>query len=205
MAIGDNLSKRDQGLIGVAILAVGAAALYWYLAWSPKQAELAVLESRVDTLDAVNQKAKAQLARGSIKQLREQSQQFRENLELMRTLVPTGNEVPALLEQVSTAAKRLGMELGTVEPLPVVEGADFDTYRYRLRLTGSYHQVGEFMASVASLTRIIAPINLTLIAGAANPTLKLGPNQVPIAATFEIQTYVAKRSVPTTPPGGKKG
>ncbi len=204
MAIGDNLSKRDQGLIGVAILAIGAAALYWYLAWSPRQAELATLEARVDSLDAINQKAKAQLARGTVEQLRKEAKQYRDNLELMRNLVPTGNEVPALLEQISTAAKRVGLDINAVEPQPVVEGQEFDTYRYRLRVTGTYHQIGELLASIGSLTRIVAPVNLQLTPGNLAPGQRLAPGGAAIASVIEIQTYVA-RSAPPAPDKGKKG
>jgi len=38
----------------------------------------------------------------------------------MRSLVPAGNEVPALLEQVSTAARRVGLEINYIEPEPVI-------------------------------------------------------------------------------------
>ena len=43
-------------------------------------------------------------------------------VEVMRRLVPTGNEVPALLEQVSNAARRAGLDISSVEPQPVIAG-----------------------------------------------------------------------------------
>jgi type IV pilus assembly protein PilO len=113
----------------------------------------------------------------------------------MRQLVPTGNELPALLEQVSTAARREGLDISTVEPQPVVEGDQFDTYRYKIAVTGGYHALGEFLSNVGSLTRIVAPINLTL-APATNPNVtavKLRPaGTAAIESKFEIQTYVVR-------------
>ena len=69
-----------------------------------------------------NQRAKAELAKGNVEQLRAEAAKLQENLEVMRQLVPTSNEVPALLEQVSTAARRVGLDLATVKPQPVIEG-----------------------------------------------------------------------------------
>ena len=110
------------------------------------------------------------------------------------TLVPTGNEVPALLEQVSTAARRAGLDLSTVEPQPVVVGDQFDTYRYKLSVFGNYHQVAEFLTNVGSLTRIVAPVNMSLAVTqdpAATKTRRRA-DQAVLDTDFEIQTYVAK-------------
>ena len=66
----------------------------------------------------------------------------------MRQLVPTANEVPALLEQVSTAARQTGLDISGVTPLGVIPGDVFDTYRYRVGVTGSYHRISQFLNNV---------------------------------------------------------
>src|SRR3569623_1392796 len=88
---------------------------------------------------------------------------FSRELEELRHLVPTQNEVPALLESVSTAAREAGLDLSDVQPDGVINGDQFDTYKYKLGVTGSYHQVGTFLSIVGSLSRIVAPINLSLL------------------------------------------
>ena len=77
--------------------------------------------------------------------------------------------MPALLESISTAARRAGLELSDVQPDGVVNGDQFDTYKYKLGVTGPYHQIAEFLANVGSLPRIVAPINLTLDADERAP------------------------------------
>src|SRR5512140_3696288 len=99
-------NQRDQVLFLIAFLGVVGAGAYWYFVFSPKQESLATVATHVDSLDAGNQRAKSMMARGSVTTVRLESQRMRQNLELMRSLVPAGNEVPALLEQVSTAARR---------------------------------------------------------------------------------------------------
>ncbi len=102
-------NQRDQLLFALAFLGVIGAGAYWYFVFSPKQEALALVATHVDSLEAGNQRAKSQLARGSVAAIRVESQRLRANLELMRTLVPAGNEVPALLEQVSSAARTRSM------------------------------------------------------------------------------------------------
>ena len=114
----------------------------------------------------------------------------------MRQLVPTSNEVPALLEQVSTAARRVDLDINTVTPEPVLQGEQFDTYRYKLTVIGGYHELAEFLTNVGSLTRIVAPVNIELAPlvrqRAGDGPAKAG--QAMLTSKFEIQTYVAKPS-----------
>jgi type IV pilus assembly protein PilO len=161
-----------------------------------------VIATHVDSLDAGNQRAKAQLARGSVASIREESERLRANLELMRSLVPAGNEVPALLEQVSTAARRVGLEINYIEPEPVIPGEQFDTYRYKLRANGSYHEIGQLLTGIASMTRIVAPMGLQLSpSGSPSAAGKAGETgTVMLQASFQIQTYAVK-----TAPGDQGG
>jgi type IV pilus assembly protein PilO len=188
-------NQRDQLLLFVAFLGIVAAGAYWYFVFSPKQQALSVVAAHVDSLDAGNQKAKSQLAKGDVAAIRSEAQRLRTNLNLMRTLVPAGNEVPALLEQVSTAARRVGLEISMIEPEPVIPGEQFDTYRYKLRTVGSYHEIGELLTSIASMPRIVAPFGLTLtVSGTPSSMKNATPDKVPLVASFRIQAYAVKTS-----------
>jgi len=191
VAIGPT-NQRDQILTAVAILAFGLVGAYWYFVYDPKTADVDKLSAHVDSLDMQNQLAKSQLAKGSVAAIRAEAAAYRENLDLMRTLVPAGNEVPALLEQVSTAARRAKLDIAGVEPEPLIEGELFDTYRYKVKLNGSYHEVGEVLSNIGSLNRIIAPLNLNL---GINANLRGSTaNRQVLTAVFEIQTYVVRTS-----------
>ncbi|MGQ0648607.1 MAG: type 4a pilus biogenesis protein PilO [Gemmatimonadaceae bacterium] len=197
-------SQREQAMLLVCIAALGLVAAYWNFVYKPKATEIVTLHERVDTLESRNTRARIEVAQGNADKLKAESEQFAKDLEVMRQLVPTGNEVPALLEQVSTAARRAGLDLSAVQPEPVVEGDQFDTYRYRIAVTGGYHAVAEFMSNVGSLTRIIAPVNLQLVL--AGNTSRDVVSRRPAGSSaidthFEIQTYVAKTATVTR--GGK--
>ena len=185
-------NPNDRNKLFVALLALLLAGAYWNWLYSPQAAELETKRQHVEELDDRNQKAKAELAKGNVNELRMQAEAYRRNLEVMRQLVPTGNEVPALLDQVSTAARRVNLDIGTVEPEPVVVGDQFDTYRYRLAVGGDFQSLGAFLTNVGSLPRIIAPVNLQLSPANAPAKRTLRPNTQFLVANFEIQTYVAK-------------
>jgi type IV pilus assembly protein PilO len=200
-------NQRDQVMVLLVIVAVALIGLYYAYVYTPKADVLASLQTHVDSLDVNNQRAKAELAKGNVDQLRAEAAKLQDNLEVMRQLVPTSNEVPALLEQVSTAARRVGLDLATVKPQPVVEGEQFDTYRYQVAVIGDYHALGEFLANVGSLTRIVAPVNLALSPlgnGAAVDQRKkaLKNNNSVLDSRFELQTYVAKTAAPRPAPAG---
>ena len=197
-------NSRDQKMVAVAVVAFALAALYWNFVWTPRHDELVALEVRLDTLDARNAMARTRIAQGTAAELEAEAARYSKDLEVMRLLVPTHNELPSLIEQVSTAARREGLDLSSIEPQPIVHGEMFDTYRYKVSLTGGYHALGEFMTNVGSLTRIVTSVNVGL-ALSNNKNLnavKLAPaGTASVESQFEIQTYVI-RSAPATPQQG---
>src|SRR5919112_808224 len=197
-----SLNPRDRNLVVLGVLALGIAGGYWYQFWSPKNLELDEVDVHVQALKEVNQHAKAELAQGKTSELRAETEQYERDLNVMRELVPTANEVPVLLEQVSTAARRVGLDISDVQPLPQLNGDQYDAYKYRMSVRGDYHQIGVFLTNVGTLQRIVAPINVTL-----NPTTQQtrykAPRTQAVDARFEIQTYVA-RTAPASKPGATK-
>src|SRR3982750_2356450 len=131
-------SQRDQKMLLVCIAALGLAFAYWYMIWTPAATELDGVQTHVESLKSINQTAKSELAQGKTAQLRSETEQYAQDLEVMRELVPTANEVPVLLEQVSTAARRVGIDISDVQPLPQLAGDQYDAYKYRMSVRGSY-------------------------------------------------------------------
>src|SRR6476469_7904556 len=195
-------NPRDQKMMAVIVVAAALSGLYFNFLWQPKSQELDVTQAHVDSLVVMNQRAKSELAQGKTQELKAEAERFANDLEVRRRLVPTGNEVPALLEQVSTAARRVGLDIADVQPLPLLQGDQYDAYKYRLSMRGDYHQIGTLLTNIGSLQRIVAPINLTLAPVQVPGGVKRARTQ-PVEARFEIQTYVARNVV--VPPTRVKG
>jgi len=187
-------SQRDQVKFLIGFAAIALAAAYYIYPYASREEQLASDITRVAELDDANQRAAREFASGSIERLRVQAAENRSALLVMRRLVPTGNEVPALLEEVSTAARRAGLDVGGVTPEPVIVGERFDTYRYTVTIIGGYHQFGEFLANVGSLARIVAPVNFSIVASAGANVMRTSEKGA-LASRITLQTYVEK----TTP------
>lgn len=191
-------NQRDQVMVVIAVVALALAGVYYMYLWSPKKEALALLQVRVDSLNAANEVARREMARGNAGRIREEAEEYGRMLAQMRQLVPTANEVPALIDNISTAARRVGLDLGPMEPLGVVRGDVFDTHKWRMQVTGPYHRVAEFLTNVGNLTRIVAPMNVTLAPTARTTVARRAGEQL-LDANFEIQTYVAKAAAPAAP------
>src|SRR5579862_8513807 len=193
-------SPRDLAYMALCVVFFGGIFAFYSTVYSPKESELAAVQSHIGQLEQNNQRAKAELAKGSVNDLRAQALRYQQNLQLMRQLVPTTNEVPALIEQVSTAARRVNLELDGIDPEPVISGDQFDTYRYQISVIGDYHALAAFLTNVGSLTRIVAPVNLQLAPVSATDAARShiqGRNKAVLSSKFEIQTYVAKGGGPS--------
>jgi type IV pilus assembly protein PilO len=193
-------TQRDQIKLGISIIAVALAVVYYMYPYTARETTLVTTASRLEALKDANTKASREFKSGSLEQLRAQAAENRAALTVMRRLVPTGNEVPALLEEVSNAARRAGLDVGGVVPEAVIPGDQFDTYRY--------HQFGEFLANVGSLARIVAPVNFQLAVGngaGPRPTLRPvnGVTRDGMSSTITLQTYV-ERTKPAAPRDGAK-
>ena len=187
------------------ILALGLAALVGYIAYTgaviemvglkglaSRNAQVAAIKDTIVTLEAATDSAKKELARGTVTDVRKRLESYRGSLTLLRRLVPERNEVPNLLDDISTRGKIRGVTLSQVVPLPVEAGpAPFDTYKYNMSVIGKYDQIGQFLADVASLQRIIVPYDLTVGAANSMAAKALGDSSgALLEAKFQVRTYV---------------
>ncbi|HEV8125384.1 MAG TPA: type 4a pilus biogenesis protein PilO [Gemmatimonadales bacterium] len=183
-----------------AVILAGAAAYIGYDGLSivglhgireGKERAKAVQDS-ITTLTAETDSARAQLAQGTMEDLRRRLNNYRISLELMRRLVPERNEVPNLLDAITTRARIRGVNLSQVSPMPLISGpAPFDTQSYQLSVLGHYDQIGEFLADIASLERIIVPVDLKIAQAPAQSAKALGDSTgAMLEAKFLIRTYV---------------
>jgi type IV pilus assembly protein PilO len=150
------------------------------------------IRDTIARLEAATDSAKKELARGSVADVRKRLESYRGSLMLLRRLVPERTEVPNLLDDISTRSKIRGVTLSQVVPQPVEPGpAPFDTYSYNMSVIGRYDQIGQFLADVASLQRIIVPYNLSVAAANATSAKALGDTTgALLEARFQIRTYV---------------
>jgi type IV pilus assembly protein PilO len=174
------------GYTGAIIEVVGVKGL------SAGKERIVAMRDTISRFEAATDSAKRELARGTVADVRKRLETYRSSLVLLRRLVPERNEVPNLLDDISSRGKIRGVTLSQVVPQPVEPGpAPFDTYKYNMSVIGRYDQIGQFLADVASLQRIIVPYDLTVSAATSSAAKVLGDStDALLEAKFQIRTYV---------------
>lgn len=197
--------KQSQVFLLLTVALAGAGWAFWDYWMKPTGEQISATRTTIDSLQQVIDRAKADLASGTVEDLRRKVEQYTALLAVMRRLVPDKNEVPALIDDISTKAKVRGVTIGRIEPQAVEPGPPFDTYRYRLEIIGRYDQLGEFLSDIASLQRIIVPQDVNLKAANTQAQRLIGDTTgALLEAQFMIRTYVKAAAPPPGPPG-KKG
>jgi type IV pilus assembly protein PilO len=171
---------------GAVINAVGLKGL------AGTKARITAMRDTIAIFEAATDSAKKELARGTVADVRKRLETYRSSLVLLRRLVPERNEVPNLLDDISTRGKIRGVTLSQVVPQPVEAGpAPFNTYKYNMSVIGRYDQIGQFLADVASLQRIIVPYDLTVSAANSSTAKVLADStEALLEARFQIRTFV---------------
>src|SRR6266540_20434 len=205
MAFGLPTDQRGQ-ILALLILVAGAGGYFaWTKVLSPQNEQIGVAHQQADSLQVIVDAAKRDLASGTVEDLRRRVEEYQGSLELMRRLVPERNEVPTLIDDITTRAKVRGVTLGKFSPLSPEPGSPFDTYRYRLEVYGHYDQIGEYLADIASLPRIIVPQDV-ILSGASPADQKLLADTAGalLLAEFSIRTFVKSAGPPTAKAGAAR-
>ncbi len=198
--------QRSQIMMLLVLVAGAGGYFFWTKIASPQNAQISAAHVEADSLQKIVDAAKADLASGTVEDLRRKVEEYSASLELMKRLVPDKNEVPTLIDDISTKAKVRGITLGKIQPLTPEIGSPFDTYRYRLEVYGHYDQIGEYLADVASLPRIVVPQEVTLSsAPPATARLLADTGGALLLGEFTIRTFVKSASPPPPKAPGAAG
>jgi type IV pilus assembly protein PilO len=177
--------KRQPLLLGT-VLVLGLAYLFHTYLYAPRREELSGLETRLASLETQNRAARAVARTSGTSEVERKLALYREQLHAVEALIPSSEELPDLLDAISAEAQRTGVEITLIQPTGATEEAYYTRRVYDVAVLGGYHSVGDFLTRVASLPRIVTPLDLNLV---ARPNES--PDQAPkVEARFSIETYV---------------
>src|SRR5205809_5860865 len=195
--------RQSQYMLLITIAMVALGYFFWNYWVQPTNAKIVATRAEADSLQTIIDRAKQDLASGTVDDLRRKVEEYQALLSVMRRLVPEKNEVPALIDDISTKSKVRGVTIGRFEPLAVESAQPFDNYRYRLEILGHYDQLGEFLSDIASLPRIVVPQDVVLKPAQQQAQRILNDTLgALLEAQFSIRTFVKS---PAPPPAPKKG
>jgi type IV pilus assembly protein PilO len=187
---------QRKNLLYIGVVLALASFGFFEKIYSPRKERMAEMETRLEQLNTVNARSRA-ITQGAEGAVNEQIALYRQQLELAEGLIPSNEELPNLLDAISAEATRTGVELTLIQPVGATQETYYTRRVYDMAVVGEYHQIGEFLTRVASLSRIVTPSNLRVapLAGSEAPREGTSAAQVPLEARFSIETYV----IPSTP------
>ena len=162
------LDYRDPGRwplparIGAIALAFLAAALLfsWFFVYKDKQPELEQKQSEEQQLRSVFREKHLKAVNLEIyeQQLKDIERSFG---ALLRQL-PGKTEVPSLLVDISQTGVAAGLEEKLFQPAPEEKKDFYAELPIKIRLSGSFHEFGEFVSGIAALPRIVTLHNIEI-------------------------------------------
>lgn len=168
------LAPRVVILLGVFVALVAAT---WWFAWSPQLEELEASKQQETTLreEWLSKKRQAVNLDAHRRQLEEINRTFGALLKQL----PNASEVEKLLVDINQAGIGQGLQFDLFQPMGEVRKDFYAELPIKIRLSGTYHELGAFAGDVAKLSRIVT-LNDLDISVSRDSTLTLNT----VAKTF---------------------
>ncbi|MFC1791609.1 type 4a pilus biogenesis protein PilO [Gemmatimonadota bacterium] len=203
MALVPDDPKQQRALVAI-ILAVGLFYVFWTYMYTPQRTEVETLETRLEDLNRQNEAARQISVRGGTN-LEDQLVLYERFVVELERLIPRSEEVAFLLNQINQEARRVGVDVTAVRPEPEETVGIYVKETYQIDVVGDYHNIARFLTTIASLPRIITPVDLELIPYMRDRSVLTIETEFPLEAHLFIQTYVVPDVVAAPPPVGGEG
>ena len=140
------------GAVGAAFLAVTLVGVY-LLVWNEQRPDLQRHEEEEQKLREEFRVKHAKAV--NLEVYKQQLKDIERSFGALLRQLPGKTEVPSLLVDISQTGLGAGLEEKLFQPEPEHKMDFYAELPIKIRLTGSYHQFGEFVSGIAALPRIV--------------------------------------------------
>jgi len=156
-----NLDARDVGrwpflfraLAVVLVFAVATGLLVWQFVYRGNLPDLRAAEAEQQSLWSTFDQKQRKAA--NLEAYRQQLAEIERTFGAMLRQLPGRTEVPSLLVDISQTGLAAGLQEKLFQPGQETRQDFYAELPIKIRLTGSYHEFGEFVSGVAALPRIV--------------------------------------------------
>ncbi|MEO7774787.1 MAG: type 4a pilus biogenesis protein PilO [Steroidobacteraceae bacterium] len=140
------------GAIGIWFVVLSSVLFYLFV-WNQQRPELQRFED--EQLQLQNQFRDKHAKAVDLEIYKQQLKDIERSFGAMLRQLPGKTEVPNLLVDISQTGLAAGLEQKLFQPAPQQNKDFYAELPIKIRLTGSYHQFGEFVSGIAALPRIV--------------------------------------------------
>ena len=189
-----------RALAIVLLFVVLTAALVWFVPVQQKMPELdsarKVESDLMQTFDGKQRKA------ANIDAYKAQLKEMERSFGAMLRQLPGRTEVPSLLVDISQTGLASGLQEKLFQPAPEVKRDFYAELPIKIRLSGNYHEFGNFVSGIAALPRIVTLHDITI----APETKDGSPDRLTLDVTAKTYRYLEdNENTPAPTKGAKPG
>src|SRR3979490_2482979 len=168
----------------IAVIFALCAAFGWYMfVWNDDRPILQKAEA--DELDLRQQFESKQQRAANLDAYRAQLAEMERSFGAMLRQLPGKTEVPNLLVDISQTGLAAGLQEKLFQPGSEKGNGFYAELPIKIRLTGSYHQFGQFVSGIAALPRIVTLHNIDI-----KPDNKDAYDQLSLELTAKTYRYL---------------
>jgi type IV pilus assembly protein PilO len=130
-----------------------ASALFYFLVWSDQKPKLD--QAAAEEQDLRNTFKTKHSKAVNLAVYQQQLADIERSFGALLRQLPGRTEVPSLLVDISQVGVAAGLEEKLFQPSGEIKKDFYAELPIKIRLTGSYHQMGEFVSGIAALPRIV--------------------------------------------------
>ncbi len=179
---------RHDTLIAIIGTAVLTGAYYWCVVGPGRvaaqkiEAEIAQTHARMSELPLILEERS---------QLQKRVEQQRDQLHQMEVVLPTETHVSEVLHQVASQARRSGLTIARLEPLPPVDFASYSALPFHLNCRGTFGDISGFLSGLETQTRLVTFGKVDFTRGNEGPASE-GPRTIQANVDFNVYSRQAK-------------
>ena len=147
------------GFVALCFLVL-AAALFYFIVWSDQKPRLDQANAEEQELRNTFKTKHSKAVNLAVYQ--QQLADIERSFGALLRQLPGRTEVPSLLVDISQVGVGAGLEEKLFQPANEVKKDFYAELPIKIRLTGSYHQMGEFVSGIAALPRIVTLHEMTI-------------------------------------------
>lgn len=130
-----------------------AAVLFYFMVWTDQKP---ILDQKTAEEQDLRNTFKVKHAKAvNLAVYQQQLADIERSFGALLRQLPGRTEVPNLLVDISQVGVGAGLEEKLFQPSPEVKKDFYAELPIKIKLTGSYHQMGEFVSGIAALPRIV--------------------------------------------------
>ena len=144
---------KPARLGAVAAIVIGVVAGYYFGIYQDKHMELVNLQGQAEELQ--RKLNKVRVVASNLDEFEQEVARLERDLALVVKQLPSKKHFEDLLRDISTAGKKVGVSIKSIERTNEVNHNFYAEVPFKLEIEGEYHDIAKFFEQMAALHRIV--------------------------------------------------